>query len=106
MQTRLFFSLYLGQGHQNLINSFNYPNDKIQSLARIHHLVRVDKLSFLSKFDIQNASVTLKMRSRSPKSNHFFLMSQWCFCASLVKIHQLIQEIECRQGSFLVFVVW
>ena len=35
MQTRLIFtvfysvvSLKLGQGHQNLINSLNYPNDK------------------------------------------------------------------------------
>ena len=34
------------------------------------------------------------MRSKSRKSNHFFLMSQWCFCASLVKILQLVQEIK------------
>ena len=68
---------------------------------------------FLSKFDIQSTGVTLKMRSRSPKSNHFFPMSQWCFYASLVKIHQLVQEIECRQGSrvqtrliFTTFIVW
>ena len=27
---------------------------------------------FLSTFEFQSASVTLKMRSRSPKSNHFF----------------------------------
>ena len=33
-------------------------------------------------------------------------MSQWCFYASLVKIHQLVQEIECRKGSFLVSIVW
>ena len=58
------------------------------------------------KFDIQSDGVTLKMRSRSPKSNNFFLMSQWLFCVSLVKIQQLVQEIECRQGSFLVFIVW
>ena len=31
---------------------------------------------FWSKFDIQIAGVTLKMRSRSPKSNHFFSPSQ------------------------------
>ena len=31
---------------------------------------------FLSKFEFQSASVTLKMRSRSPKSNHFFPPSQ------------------------------
>ena len=55
---------------------------------------------FLSKFDIQSAGLTLKMRSRSPKSNHFFPMSQWCFYARLVKIHQLVKEMEGRQGSF------
>ena len=55
---------------------------------------------FWSKFYIQNAGVTLKMRSKSPKSNHFFPMFQWCLCASLVKIHQFIQEIKCRQVSF------
>ena len=31
---------------------------------------------FWSKFDIQSSGVTLKMRSRSLKSNHFFPMSQ------------------------------
>ena len=30
----------------------------------------------------------------------FFPMSRWCFCASLVKIHQLVQEKECGQASF------
>ena len=56
---------------------------------------------FLTKFDIQNTCVTLKMKSRSSKSNHFFPMFHRCFCASLVKIHQFVQEIEYRQGSFL-----
>ena len=40
------------------------------------------------------------MRQRSPKSNHFFALSHWYFCASLVKIRILVQAIECRQGSF------
>ena len=31
-----------------------------------------------------------KMRSTSPKSNHFFLLSQCCFYASLVKINPLV----------------
>ena len=44
---------------------------------------------------------TLKMRSRSVKSNHFFPPSHWSICASLVKFHLLIHEIECTQGSFL-----
>ena len=61
---------------------------------------------FWSKLDIKSAGVTLKIRSRSLKSNHFFLMSQWCSRASLVIIHQLVQEIECRKGTFFtVFIV-
>ena len=60
------------------------------------------QISFLgSKFDIQRAGVTLEMRSRSPKSNPFFPMSKLCFCASLVKIHPLVQETACIQGPFL-----
>ena len=57
-------------------------------------------------YDIQSAGVTWKMRSRSPKSNHFFLMSQWCFSASLSKSTNCFRRWECRQGSFLVFIVW
>ena len=93
-----------GQGHQNLINSFNYPNNTI-------HIVWPESIIwfkrycaenfFCSKFDIQSAGVTLKMIPRSSKSNHFFPMSQLCFCVSLVKIHHLVQETECRKGSFL-----
>ena len=37
---------------------------------------RVQTSSYGSKFDIQSAGVTLKMRPRSPKSNHFFPMSK------------------------------
>ena len=44
--------------------------------------------------------VTLKMGSRSPKSNQFFYMSQHCRCASLVKIYSFLQEIGCRQAIF------
>ena len=99
----------LGQGHENLINSFNYPNDKIHKVwpEYIIWFKQRVQTSFLgSKFDIRSAGVTLKMRSWSPKSNHFFLMSLRYFCASSVKIHQLIQEIECRKSSFysLLFI--
>ena len=48
---------------------------------------RVQRCFFWSKFDIQSTVVTLKMMSRSRKSNHFFSISQWCFCAKFVKIH-------------------
>ena len=87
-----------------MINSFKYPNDtthKIWPESIIRFKRKGAEKLFWSKLDIQSAGVTLKMRSRSPKSNHVFFMSEWCFYVSLVKIHQLVQKIECRQGSFL-----
>ena len=36
--------------------------------------------------------MTLKIRSRSTKSNHIFAYIQQCIYASLVKIHQLVQQ--------------
>ena len=113
MQIRLIFTVLimwwpwkLGQGHQILINClFIYLSQwyNTWSLVWIHHLVQElwCRQAFVEwKFDIQNTDVTLKMRPRSPKSNHFFLLYQTYFYASLVKIHLLVQEIECRQGSF------
>ena len=50
----------------------------------------------------QNLSfrVTLKMRSKSSKSNQFLSLSQQYSCASLVKIHPFILERGCRQAFF------
>ena len=45
--------------------------------------------------------MTLKMASRSPRSNQFFFMSQQYNCASLVKIHPFLHEIGCRQAIFI-----
>ena len=47
--------------------------------------------------------VKLEIRSRSQKSYHLLTWlrsSQWCICASLVKIWPLVQKIECRQCFF------
>ena len=48
-------------------------------------------------------AVTLKMRSRSPKSNQLLNLSQWYIHASLVKFHPLVQEILCIQEIFTPF---
>ena len=41
----------------------------------------------------QSADVTLKVKSRSQKSNQLFPFSQQCIFASLIKIHLLFQKI-------------
>ena len=73
------------------------------SLARIRDLVQEiscrQAFFFGQSLIIQGAGVTLKMRSRSPKSNQFFPPSKWCTCARLVKIHPLVQKTECRQEA-------
>ena len=48
-----------------------------------------------------SAVVTLKIRSRSPKSNHFFVMSQLYIHENLVKIQQPIHKILYRQDSVM-----
>ena len=54
--------------------------------------------SFLSIYNV----VTLKIRSRSPKSNHFFPSYWCCICASLVKFHPLVKEIMCTQTFYCI----
>ena len=115
VHTRLIFTVFivwlpskLGQGHGNLI-SFIYIyiifNDIIHKVWP-ESIIWFKRYSvgniFWSKFDIQSADVTLKMRSRSPKFNHFFPIPLWCLPV-WSKIHKLVQEIDHRQGSFISF---
>ena len=60
---------------------------------------------FLSNLTF-SAGVTLKMRSRSRKSNHFFPMSQSCFCASLVKIHYCFRRYSADKAHFYSLLLW
>ena len=53
---------------------------------------------FLSIYNV----VTLKIRSRSPKSNHFFPPSWWGIYASLVKFQPLVKEIECTHTVYCI----
>ena len=44
-------------------------------------------------------TVTLKIRSRSPKPNKHFIMSHCYIHANLVKIHPPVHKISCKQES-------
>ena len=70
----------------------------IWSLARIRHLVQQ---TGCNQAFCQNLKCwcDLENKVKSPKSNHFFPSSQQCVCESLVKIHPLVQEIQCRQWA-------
>ena len=83
----------------------------IWSLARICHLVQEIGCWCSQAFLIKiwkfysltlNSLVTLKIRSRSPKSSQFFKPLQCYNIWSLARIRHLIQEIGCTQVFFFV----
>ena len=55
--------------------------------------------TFWLKFGSLSPAVILKIRSRSPKPNQLFIMSQCYIHANLVKIHSPLYEISCKQES-------
>ena len=57
--------------------------------------------SWLFSFSI---AVPLKIRSRSPKSNQFFVMSQLYIHENLARIHTLVHKILCRQESVMTLL--
>ena len=52
------------------------------------------------KFSSLSAGVTLKIKSRSPKPNQLFTMSQCYIHANVVKIWHLVHELLGKQESF------
>ena len=63
----------------------------------VHDMVHTS--TFGLKFGSLSPAVTLKIRSRSPKPNQLFNMSQCYIHANLVKIHPPVHEISCKQES-------
>ena len=64
----------------------------IHSFVRRYHVGKPNLISF-------HGLVTLKMRSRTPKSYQLFPPYQPCTYASLVKIHPLVQKISFRKEA-------
>ena len=56
--------------------------------------------TFWLNFGGLSLTVTLKIRSRSPKPIQLFIMSKCYIHANLVKILQLVHEILCKQAPF------
>ena len=57
-----------------------------------------DKQCWL-KYGSLSPAVTLNIRSRSPKPNQLFIVSQCYIHANLVKIRQQVHKISCRQET-------
>ena len=75
------------------------------SMIRIHLLVHEIGCikQFLSNFNFLMTPVTLKISSRSRKFTHLFSLSQWSTNASLIGIHQLLNEAGWRQAFWSKF---
>ena len=59
--------------------------------------------------NFSHKAVTLKIRSKSPKSNKLLILSDLYRLANLVTFHPMVHEITCRQtlfGLILVDYVW
>ena len=89
----------IGRGHQNQISSTSCPNVISMQiwLKSANQFMRYGAHNtFWLKFGSLSPAVTLKIRSRSPKPNQLFIMSQCYIHANLVKIHPPVHEISCN----------
>ena len=55
--------------------------------------------------NFSHEAVILKIRSRSPKSNKLFIMSDLYRLENLVTFHPMVHEITCRQTLFGLILV-
>ena len=92
----------IGHSHQNQISSSSCPNVISMQiwLKSVNQFMRYGShKQFWLKFGSLSPAVTLKIRSRSPKPNQLFIMSQCYIHANLFKIHPPVHEISCIQES-------
>ena len=78
-------------------NCVKIPNNTNQDMQEKRQSAHKDH--FLSIYNV----VTLKIRSRSSKSNHLYLcICAQCISASLVKFQTLVKEIVCTQTFYCI----
>ena len=88
----------LGQVHQNLIKSFNYPNDTIY---KVWPESMIQEIACRQAVFGQNLTFKVLVWPWKWGQGHQNLITSFS-----CQIHELVQEIECRQGLLLVFIVW
>ena len=85
---------------QLFIMSKCYIHANLIKICQLVHEILCTQASFGSNLAVLSPAVTLKNRSRSPKLNQLFIMSQCCIHANLVEICQSVNEIWCTQAHF------
>ena len=87
-------TLKISPGHQNLTYSWYCPSKvSMQVWPKSIYQFRI-------KFNNPLSTVTLKIKSRSPKSYQLWSMYQWYILASLIKICQPIQDLMHMVGGY------
>ena len=84
--------------NQLFIMSQYYIHANLVEICLPVHEIWCTQALFVLNWQLSPA-VTLKIRWGSPKLNQLFIMSQRYIHANLVKIHQPVQEIPCKQES-------
>ena len=87
------------KSNQLFIMSRCYIYANLVEICQPVHEIWCTQALFGLKFGSLSPTVTLKIRSRSPKPNHLFIMSHRYIHANLSKIHLPVHEISCKQES-------
>ena len=75
-----------------------YIHANLVKIRQLVHEILCTQAPFGSNLAVLSPAMTLKNRSRSPKSNQLFIMSQCYIHANLVEICQPVHEIWCTQA--------
>ena len=92
------------KSNQLFIMSQCYIHANLVEVCQPVHEIMVHTSTFGLKFGSLSPAVPLKIRSRSPKPNQLFDMSQCYIHAKLVKIHTSVHEISCKQESVMLML--
>ena len=82
---------------------FHYKLIKYSSVFRENRCPSPPKPAYGGNFC--HEAVTLKIRSRSPKSNKLLILSNLYKLANLVTFHPMVHEVTCRQTLFGLILV-
>ena len=85
--------------NQLFIMSQCYIHAHLVEICQPVHKIWCTQALFWLIFGSLSPTVTLKIRSRSPKPNQLFIMSECYINTNLVRIHPSVYEISCKQES-------
>ena len=89
------------KSNQFFVMSQLYIHENLVRIQPLVHKILCRLESVMPTLSIFSTAVTLKIWSKSPKFNHFFVTSQLYIHENLVRIQPLVHKILCRQESVM-----